>query len=89
MAVRMVGRSIMVRDGGVGYGVFVMRRKIGLKSNGEENFVSVDDKYLLIRIGERRIVWSVFDLQGEKTSESDVASEQEIKVGDTKLVLRR
>lgn len=38
----MLRGSLTVKDCGVGYGVFLLKKKVILKSNGEEVLLSID-----------------------------------------------
>lgn len=52
----------MVRDCGIGLGVFVVRKRIALFSNNVENLLSIEDSFVMVRIGDRKITWTIYDL---------------------------
>jgi hypothetical protein len=62
MTARMKGRAFMVRDCGIGLGVFAVRKRITLFANNVENLLSVEDNFVMIRIGDKRITWTIYDL---------------------------
>lgn len=58
----MNGRAFMVRDCGIGLGVFAVRKRIALFSNNVENLLSIEDSFVMVRIGDRKITWTIYDL---------------------------
>lgn len=58
---KITQRALMVRDLGLGLGVFVVRKMMNIKVNNEEFLLSIDDNFLLIRLTEKKIFLTVFD----------------------------
>ena len=61
MTMKITQRALMVRDLGLGLGVFVVRKMMNIKVNNEEFLLSIDDNFLLIRLTEKKIFLTVFD----------------------------
>jgi len=55
---------VMIRDCGVGLGVFIMKKKLFLKRM-QPFFLSVGEYFIHITLGMNKLTWKIFDLLGQ------------------------
>ena len=57
----MADGIVMVKDGGVGLGTFLFKKKVFIKKQ-LETFLSLADKFMVINLGKNKISWTIITL---------------------------
>lgn len=89
MTMKMTQRSLMIRDLGVGLGVFVGRKKVQIKPNNEEHLLSLEDHFLVVKISEKKISWTMVHSDVEYSDESPLTADINIKIKDIRVNLHQ
>jgi hypothetical protein len=90
MQIKLCTRHLTVKDCGVGYGVFLMKKKVMVKCEGQEMLFSLEDCFLMVKISAgQQIAYSVFGVESERSGIMSGKGEQTIEVGRHRVVLRR
>ena len=69
LQVKVDSLFMMVRDGSVGLGSFLLKKKV-IAKKGREIFMSIDDYFLVVNLTAHRLFWKVFHLYGQQSFSS-------------------